>query len=51
MLFLDEPTRNVVITEIHSHTFWQKFRESNVFTKDLTEEVISRDIFGESNFP
>ena len=28
--------------------FWQKFRESNVFTKEITKELIWRNIFGES---
>ena len=26
----------VEITEIYCHPFWQKFRESNVFNKDVT---------------
>ena len=25
--------------------FWQKFRESNVFTKEITKELISRNFF------
>ena len=25
--------------------FWQKFRESNVFTKEITKELISRKTF------
>ena len=25
--------------------FWQKFRESNIFTKEVTKELISRNIF------
>ena len=28
------------ITEILSHTFWQKFRENNDFTKEVTKELI-----------
>ena len=35
----------VEITEILYHTFWQKFRENNVFTKEITKEFISRNIF------
>ena len=27
----------VEITEIHSHSFWQKFRESNDFTNKITK--------------
>ena len=27
------------------HSFWQKFRESNVFTKEVTKQLISRNIF------
>ena len=38
------------ITEIYSHTLWQKFRESNSFTKWVTTELISRKKFGESKF-
>ena len=34
----------VEITEILSHTFWQKFREINGFTKEVTKELISRNI-------
>ena len=33
------------ITEIYSHTFWQKIRESNDFTKETTKELIWRNIF------
>ena len=29
------PTHCVEITEIYSHIFWQKFRESNVFIKEI----------------
>ena len=38
------------ITEIYSHTSWQKFRESNSFTKWVTTELVSRKKFGESKF-
>ena len=31
---------SVEITEIYSHAFWQKFRESNAFTKLITKELI-----------
>ena len=30
--------------------FWQKFRESNVFTKEITKELIWRNIFLETKF-
>ena len=35
------------ITEILSRIalYWQKFRESNSFTKEVTKELISRNIF------
>ena len=36
---------NVEITEIYSHIFGQKFRESDVFIKGATKELISRNIF------
>ena len=28
------------ITEIYSHAFWQKFREINNFTKEISKELI-----------
>ena len=37
---------SVEITEIYFHTFVsQKFRESNVFTTEVTKELISRNSF------
>ena len=36
---------SVEITEIYFHIFWQKFRELNVFSKAITKELISRNIF------
>ena len=38
---------SVEISEISSHTFWQKLRESNVFTKEIIKEIemIWRNIF------
>ena len=38
---------SVVIIEIYvlSHIFWQKFREINVFDKEITKELIWRNIF------
>ena len=30
------------LREIYSHAFWQKFRESKGFTKEITKELISR---------
>ena len=35
----------VYITETYHHIFWQKFRESNVFTKEITKGLICRNIF------
>ena len=31
---------------VENWSFWQKFRESNVFTKEVTKELISHNIFG-----
>ena len=31
--------------EIYCNTFWQKFRESNIFIKEVTKEFVSRNIF------
>ena len=37
---------SVVIKEIYSHSFfWQKFRESKIFTKEITQELIKHNIF------
>ena len=33
-----------------SHNFKQNFRENNGFTKEVTKELISRNIFGEREF-
>ena len=30
----------VEITEVYFHAFWQKFRESNAFTKEITKELV-----------
>ena len=41
------------ITEIQSLTpFWQKFRESNGFTKEITKYIVdlTKYFFGESKF-
>ena len=38
------------VKEIYSH-IWQKFRESNVFNKEATKELISRKFFSEREFP
>ena len=41
----------MVKREILSHTFLKKNRESNVFTKEVTKELISQNIFvSESEF-
>ena len=32
-------------TKIREITSWQKFRETNIFTKEFTKELISRNIF------
>ena len=37
--------RSVEIMEILSHTFLEKFRESNGFIIEVTKELISRNIF------
>ena len=34
-------SHSVVISEIYSHAFWQKFRETSVFTKEITKKMIS----------
>ena len=46
-LCLQSPELPTLPTEIYSHNFWQKFRESDVFTKDMKKELIWRNIFGE----
>ena len=33
------------LRELTLHTFWQKFRESNVFTKGITNEMFDEKIF------
>ena len=35
--FVDFPNHRVEITEILSHIFWQKVRENNGFTKEVTK--------------
>ena len=44
------PFHNVKNAENLSHFFSQKFRESNIFTQDVTEDLIWRNVFGESKF-
>ena len=39
---------SVVITEIYSHTFLQKFRETSIFTKARINDDLTRYFFGES---
>ena len=34
-----------IIIEIYSHTFFEKFRESNSVATEVTKELISRNIF------
>ena len=41
---------SVEITEIYSHAFWQQFRESNGFAKEVPNELISRDVFSMGKF-
>ena len=48
--FQKVPHCAVEITEIYSHTFLTKIRESNLFTKEVTKELISRKKFDEIEF-
>ena len=42
---LNNFVKPILFSLILSHAFWQKFREINGFTKDVTKELISRNIF------
>ena len=44
------PSHSVENSEILSHTFSQKFRESNGLTKEITKELIWRNFFSVINF-